>query len=149
MDSAFDGDVEHSFLTNLRSVSEEEWTWVPPKGRRSIGQIVHHVGACKYMYDDHAFAGGRLGWDDPLVAPPRSLAEAMRWLANGQQRLREHVAALDDAELLKPRRTNWGELYETRRIISIMISHDLYHAGEVNHLRAMRQGNDGWPGDPA
>jgi hypothetical protein len=28
--------------------------------------------------------------------------------------------------------TNWGEWKETRRIITTMIQHDRYHAGEIN-----------------
>jgi hypothetical protein len=34
--------------------------------------------------------------------------------------------------------TSWGELKETRWIIQ----HDLYHAGEINHIRALHQQND-------
>jgi hypothetical protein len=26
-----------------------------------------------------------------------------------------------------------------------MIAHDFYHAGEINHLRALLQGSDRWP----
>lgn len=48
------------------------------------------------------------------------------------------------AELLRPRRTNWGELKETRWIIGVMIEHDLYHAGEINHIRSLRQRTDRW-----
>ena len=36
---------------------------------------------------------------------------------------------------------------ESRWIIAVMIEHDLYHAGEINHIRALRQGNDGWAGE--
>jgi hypothetical protein len=28
-----------------------------------------------------------------------------------------------------------------------MIAHDLYHAGEINHLRALLQSTDRWPYD--
>jgi hypothetical protein len=34
-------------------------------------------------------------------------------------------------------------------IIRIMIAHDLYHAGEINHLRSLLQGTDRWPYDRA
>jgi len=27
----------------------------------------------------------------------------------------------------------------------VIIEHDVYHAGEVNHLRALRQDDDRWP----
>jgi hypothetical protein len=64
----------------------------------------------------------------------------------GHERLRSGIAVLaDDAELLRPRRTNWGELRETRWVIVVtMIQHDLYHAGEINHLRSPHQGKDQW-----
>jgi hypothetical protein len=60
--------------------------------------------------------------------------------------LRAGIAALtDDAELARPRRTNWGELRETRWVIAVtMIQHDLYHAGEINHLRSLHQQADQW-----
>ncbi len=38
-------------------VPEDGWLWVPP-AVRTIRQIVGHVGACKYMYDDYAFGDG-------------------------------------------------------------------------------------------
>jgi hypothetical protein len=39
--------------------------------------------------------------------------------------------------------TNWGEREEARWIIAVMIQHDLHHAGEINHLRSLRQRTDG------
>jgi hypothetical protein len=33
---------------------------------------------------------------------------------------------------------------ETRRVIELMIQHPLYHIGEINHIRALLQGNDDW-----
>jgi hypothetical protein len=65
-------------------------------------------------------------------------------MRQGQERLRHSIARLDDAELLRPRKTNWGEQKETRWIIAVMIEHDLYHAGEINHLRSLRQHTDRW-----
>jgi len=43
--------------------------------------------------------------------------------------------------------TNWGERLPTRVIMRMMIAHDLYHAGEINHLRALLQSTDRWPYD--
>ena len=152
MDSAFEG-VEgqgHALMANLRSVTEEDWSSVPPKGDRSIAHIVAHVAAAKHMYDHYAFGEGRWTWNDPpfsdeaLFVHEHPMPELTGWLKEGQRVLREHVAALEDSELLTPRKTNWGELYETRRIIAIMIEHDLYHGGEINHIRALRQGTDRW-----
>ena len=99
------------------------------------------------MYHNHAFGDATLTWDDPLVDGGDALAtisSAMGWLREGQERLRQSSAVLDDAELLRPRLTNWGEPKETRWIITVMIQHDLYHAGEINHIRSLRQQSDRW-----
>lgn len=149
MDAGFDGPDWHSVLTNLNSVAPEDWEWVPPGGARSIRHIVRHLGRVKIMAYDQAFGGATLDWDDPEVdgdTPTVDIPTAVAWLRTCQERLRGGVASLaDDSELLQPRRTNWGELRETRWIIAVtMIQHDLYHVGEINHLRALHQGNDDW-----
>jgi hypothetical protein len=150
LDDGFERGEWHSLLGNLRQVTIEDWTWVPPGGHRSIQAIVGHVGACKWMYENHAFGDGALTWDDRLVAGVDALGgpeAAIAWLHRSQARLRASVTALDDAELEQPRRTNWGALEETRWIVTAMIQHDLYHAGEINHLRSLRQQDDRWAHD--
>jgi uncharacterized damage-inducible protein DinB len=154
LDEAFEGNEEHSLLGNLRTVTPDDWLWVPLGDARSISQIVRHVGACKYMYENHAFGDGNLTWSDPLLEGPKEQDKAVPaveglidWLREGQRRLRQSIAALDDDELGRPRKTHWGELAESRWIISVMIQHDLYHAGEINHIRALRQRNDRWAWD--
>ncbi len=145
LDEAFQGTDWHSLLSNLHSVTPEDWLWVPPLGQRSIRDIVGHVGGCKFMYQNHAFGDAQLTWDDPLVEGHDALstiAEATSWLQEGQQQLRQSITVLNDAELLRPRMTSWDELKETRWIITMIIQHDLYHAGEINHLRALHQQND-------
>jgi hypothetical protein len=145
LDEAFQGTRWHSLLRNLESVTPDDWLWVAPGGRRSIRDIVAHVGGCKYMYQNQAFGDGRFTWDDPPVAGGEALASvasAVEWLREGHQRLRRSVAALDDDELLRPRPHHSGTPRETRWIIATMIEHDLYHAGEINYIRALHQQND-------
>jgi uncharacterized damage-inducible protein DinB len=145
MDEAFDGPDEHSLLNNLRSLHDRDWDARPPGGRRTASQIVNHIGVCKFMSADHAFAGGELTWEtvDAATGFGRSPAEIIGWLRRGHDLLRSHVAALeDDSELLVERRSNWDETKETRWLVRIMIEHDLYHGGEINHLRSVLQGTD-------
>lgn len=143
-----DTSEKQSFLANLRTVSKENWRWVSKGGERSICDITLHVGSCKYMYDNHAFDDGKLSWDDPVVTPWRNtkpeLDEVIKWLEQGHDLLREHISKLEDVELVKFRKTNWGEMKETRWIIKVMIEHDLYHAGEVNNIRSICQKDDMW-----
>jgi uncharacterized damage-inducible protein DinB len=146
LDDGFEGGRWHSLLGNLADVAPEEWRWVPAGGERSVGAIVDHVGVCKLMYENHAFGDGSLTWQsvEPAPATLADPAAAIEWLRAAHARLRASIAALDDAGLLAPRRANWGELCETRWLIATMIQHDLYHAGEINHLRSLRGGDDRW-----
>ncbi len=150
LDEAFQGTDWHSLLGNLRSVTSTDWSWVPPAGQRAICDIVQHVGGSKFMYHNHAFGDAKLSWVDPLVdggVALLTISSAIGWLCDGQERLRHSIAILDDTELLRPRMTNWGELKETRWIIAVMIQHDLYHAGEINHIRSLCQQYDRWAYD--
>jgi uncharacterized damage-inducible protein DinB len=155
LDEAFGGvgieasDESQALLPNLRSVPDSAWHALPEGLSRTIESIAIHVGACKIMYDDYAFGGGTLRFATPEVEPWREgeseMAEVIPWLESAQKRLVDHVAALsDDEELDVPRPTNWGELMPTRWIVAAMITHDAYHAGEINHLRSMLGTDDRW-----
>jgi hypothetical protein len=144
LDEAFEDQKWHSLLNNLRAVTPDDWTWVPPDGRRSIRDLVLHVGGGKRMYHNQAFGDAALTWDDPIIedhGAVSTIPSAIAWLRQGQQRFRQSVAALDDAALLQPRKTHLG-MKETRWIVSVIITHDLYHAGEINHIRCLHQQDD-------
>jgi uncharacterized damage-inducible protein DinB len=100
------------------------------------------------MYDEYAFGPGRLRWGDPELQPwPESEArieEVIDWLQEVHTRFVDHVRALSDSELATPRRANWGEARETRWLISMILGHDTYHAGEINHIRSLLVSNDRW-----
>ncbi len=145
LDRAFDGTEWHSLLGNLQPVTPEDWLWVPPDGRRSIRDIVEHVSAAKFIYQHHAFGEATLHWDDPILVGGERLStipSAIEWLRENHARLRQSIADLDDTELLRPRPNFRGQLKETRWLIATMIEHDLYHAGEINHIRCLHQQND-------
>ena len=138
-----------ALLTNIATVPDEAWRELPKGAARSIESIALHVGACKVMYDDYAFGPATLQFGTPQVEPwaeghaPR--ADVVAWLERAHDRLAEHVEALDnDRELDRPRRTNWGESRPTRWILAAMVTHDAYHAGEINHLRSLLGTDDRW-----
>jgi len=142
-------DESQALLTNLASVPDDAWRALPAGASRSVESIALHVGSCKVMYDDYAFGGATLEWGTPAVEPwsqgPARRDEVVRWLIDAHQRLVAHVAGLaDDTELDRPRLTNWGEQRPTRWIIAAMVTHDAYHAGEINHLRSMLGPDDRW-----
>jgi uncharacterized damage-inducible protein DinB len=138
-----------ALLTNLASVSDEQWRALPAGAVRSIEAITVHVGACKIMYADYAFGSGTLQFGTPQVEPwPEGAAprdQVIAWLDRAHQDLVRHVIALaDDDELDRPRLTNWGEQRPTRWIVAAMVTHDAYHAGEINHIRSLLDGDDRW-----
>ncbi len=156
MDEAFDGggieasNESQALLTNLATVSDDQWRARPEGVTRTIEAIALHVGACKVMYDDYAFGAGTLQFGTPAVEPwsaegPAPMEDVRAWLRAAQAKLRTHVADLpDDTQLDVPRLTNWGEHRPTRWIVAAMITHDAYHAGEINHLRSQLSGDDRW-----
>ena len=155
LDEAFAGEDWHSLMSNLKDLAPEDWLWLPPSGARPIAEMVAHLAACKNMYGNHAFGDASLTWDDPLAnekvlkePTAEEIERLVSFLKDAHVRLRGQVDALaDDAELARQRRTNWGDMAETRWIVKSMIEHDLYHAGEINRMRALRQENDRWAYD--
>jgi uncharacterized damage-inducible protein DinB len=153
IEDAFAGDPAQSLIANLVDLQDQDWTALPPGGGRSIADILEHVAWCKWMYEDYAFGSAALRGDQPPLVPAagaqtRPRDELLAWLAEGHGRWIAAVRALpDDAELDRDRLTNWGERLPTRVIIRMMIAHDFYHAGEINHIRALLHGTDRWPYD--
>ena len=155
LDEAFEGrgleesNESQALLTNLATVTEAEWTALPPGATRSIESMVRHVAACKIMYADYAFGVATKQWGTPEVEGPwehgrAPMPEAIAWLRDAHRSLIAHVEALTDDDLDGERRTNWGEMRPTRWILAAMIGHDFYHAGEINHLRSLLGTDDRW-----
>jgi hypothetical protein len=97
------------------------------------------------MYHNQAFGDASYTWDNPLLVGKDALSTipgAVVWLRQGHERLVRSISALDDSQLLELRPHHSGRLREIRWIISMMIQHDVYHSGEINHIRALHQGDD-------
>ncbi len=148
MDLAFEGS-QHSLLKNLRSVAPENWMRTAPGGSRSVRNLVAHVGMFKFMYANHGFRDGGMDYDDPPATPaPERLSDptaAEEWLREGHAYLTGCIRDLEsDAELDAPRKAHWGAMVPTYYLVTTMLEHDLYHAGEINHARALLQDDDRW-----
>jgi uncharacterized damage-inducible protein DinB len=154
MNEAFEGtgieesNESQSLMGNLATVDEAMWRARLPGMARTIESIALHVGSCKVMYADHAFGSRLLTWESPEVQPwpdgeaPRD--ETLDWLRETHRALMKNVVALSDGDLALPRYANWGELRETRWLLSMLLQHDTYHAGEINRIRSLLAGEDRW-----
>lgn len=149
-ENAFQGDSAYALMANLSNLRDEDWDAIPPGGGRSIADILEHVGWAKWMYQDYAFGPGTMRGDLPPLIPAggaqtRPRAQLLDWLKEAHRVWIDSVSALsDDTELDRDRQVAWGGTLPTRNIIRIVIAHDVYHAGEINHIRALLQGNDHW-----
>jgi hypothetical protein len=148
MDDGFE-DGEFSLLANLATVDDASWSALPEGGHRRIRELTHHIGMFKFMYANHAFRCGDFAYEAPPASPSEDRlatpSAAVEWLREGHGYLTSAVAELeDDAELAVPRKAHWGALVPTEALLTIMVQHDLYHAGEINHARALLQDTDRW-----
>ena len=146
LDAAFEGDAAAT-LANLASVRDEDWEWLPEGGARSIRGLVQHIGGAKLMYENAAFGDGSLTFDDPNVQGVGALdtregAEA--WLRAAHATFRAGVAALDDDALDAECGMPFGRSGVMEEMLDQLVRHEVYHTGEINHLRALAQGNDAW-----
>jgi hypothetical protein len=154
MDAAYRGDPFSALRRNVESVTPEEWRITPEtwsaeefgtQPELSICDIVVHVGAAKYMYANRAFGDETMQWGDVLLPPSFEMPAVLDWLEGGYRQLRDGLAALrGDEELQAKRFAPWGLQLKRAQLVSIMISHDLYHAGEINRQRALVRGARGW-----
>lgn len=145
---AYSGDANHSVLGNLANVTDDDWLWAPSPEGRTIADIVEHIGSGKYGYHSAMFGDGSYvagGADQKFAAHPgRERGEMMTWLQRAHEMLLEGIAGLSDADLERPPRGDKFQGMQLQHLIYIGVVHDLYHAGELNHLRSIAQGNDRW-----
>ena len=128
---------------------DDAWRALPDGAVRSIESIAVHVGACKVMYDDYAFGSGTLEFGTPAVEPwaegaaPRD--EVVAWLEAAHLRFVEHVADWPTTPSWTRRDGPTGARTARRAgSIGALITHDAYHAGEINHIRSLLDGDDRW-----
>jgi uncharacterized damage-inducible protein DinB len=153
VDESFDANAEHSLLGNLRNVDAATWSVQPRGGNRTIRHIVDHAGVGIRLYGNHLFGDATLDYlavhrASPGRADPDTIPAVRAWLQAGHADFRAGVEKLSDQDLTRVARAHYGEAAEIRWLIGVVIQHNVYHAGEINHLRALLQHDDRWPGAP-
>jgi hypothetical protein len=158
LEAAYRRDPFSALRRNVESVKPEEWdvkpaTWsVDEFGtdpELSICDIITHVAGAKFMYADRAFGDAVLEWGT-IAIPPPDMPARLAWLDEGHRGFAAGLAALtDDSELLVERPAPWRMPMRREQLIGIIISHDLYHSGEINRQRSLIRGAAGWDRDPA
>lgn len=113
-DSAFERS-EQSNLAILKSVRDEDWAALPHGAKRSILNVVGHVGMFKFMYPGSAFRDRESDYGDDPVSPPRSR------LASNDAVVDAFSELTDDAELNVPSKAHRGKPIPPRRLMVILL----------------------------
>ena len=142
LEQSFRKKTEHSLIANLSSVTTDDLDTVVPGGGRTMRDLIIHCAAVKLMHANHAFGDAThtfwTTWDREDPVSEASFEDLLEWLEEAHDVVIDSVQHLnDDHELVVPRPTYWGASWETRRILDAIAVHDVYHAGEINHLRAL------------
>lgn len=146
LDQAFDRKAWHGTTLRgaLRGLLADDVLWRPGPLRHCIWDFALHTAYWKYAVR-RLLTGARRGrfprpgsnWL-PLPSPPseRAWEADVALLVEEHRLLRETVAALRPSRLdRRPR----GALWTYRAMIHGVAAHDLYHAGQIQLLKRLRQ----------
>ena len=144
LDEAYDRRAWHG--TNLRGsirrVTAAEAAWRPARGRHNIQEIVVHCAYWKYAVRRRFTGEPRASF--PLRGSnwfPRLRGDEQAWrddidlLDNAHRRLRHVIAKMGPRQA---EQTPRGSSVSNRAILSGIIAHDLYHAGQIQLLKKLR-----------
>jgi hypothetical protein len=101
-----------------------------PAPLTTIAWRVVHIASVDVLYWDYAFGPATASFD---LEFPGSASDALAWLTSSQHQV---VAAIDGvSDPHEERRTNWGEMWPTWRIVSTLVDEQVHHGAEISLLR--------------
>ena len=146
VDQAFDRKAWHgtALWGSVRGLTPHEALWRPGRRRHNIWEIVLHTAYWKYIVRrrltrDPGLEFPRAGSNWPALPAKPDGAAWRRDLAllRDQHRLLRAVVARFPATRLNAR--GWRSSWTNAQHVYGIASHDLYHAGQVQLLKALRR----------
>jgi uncharacterized damage-inducible protein DinB len=146
LDQAYDRKSWHgtNLRGSLRGLTLGKAAWRPAPGRHNIWEIAVHAAYWKYAVR-RRLAGGTRG-SFPLTgsnwfersggAGEKAWQADLRLLQETHRALREAVAALTPAALME---MPPGSTVSTQSLVSGIIAHDLYHAGQIQLIKRLQR----------
>jgi uncharacterized damage-inducible protein DinB len=145
LDQAYDRRSWHgtNLRGSIRGLSARDAAWRPRPGRHNIHEVVVHAAYWKYAVRRRLTAATRGSF--PLKGSNWFLREAadesqwradVRLLEQMHRTLRSAVAQVDPATLESPAQ---GASVTIQALVSGIIAHDLYHAGQIQLLKRLRK----------
>lgn len=130
----------------LRGVGAEEAAWRPQAGRHNVWELAVHAAYWKYVARRRLTGEKRgafaLEGSDWFARPARGSGSEQAWqddlalLEKEHRALREAVAGLSDESLDE---TPSGTRKTRARLIWGAAAHDVYHAGQMQLVKALRR----------
>jgi uncharacterized damage-inducible protein DinB len=147
LDQGFDHAAWHGPTLGgaIRGLSAKEAAWRPGKGRHNVWEIVLHTAYWKYAVR-RRLTGGPLGefpregsnWPAlPSKLDERTWRADVRLLKDEHRKLRRAAAALSPNVL--GRRVGKQRWTHSETVHGVAM-HDLYHAGQIQLLKRLREG---------
>ena len=142
-DEAFNRRAWHgaTLLQSIRDVDETTASWRPAPGRHNVWEVVVHAAFWKHEVrerltgkKDATFPYVGRDWF-PRPNGSRTFKDDVALLKSEHQQLRKVIAGISRAALEKPvhRRRHHTASFTIRGITA----HDLYHAGQIQLLKAL------------
>jgi len=126
---------------SIRGMTARDAAWRPRAGRHSVQEIVVHAAYWKYTVR-RRLAGDRRGsfqlagsnWFPRPQADEDLWRQDLRLLDDSHRLMRATIAAMDPRRL--PRTV--GGSTTALELVTGIIAHDLYHAGQIQLLKRLR-----------
>ena len=149
LEQAFDRRSWHgtNLWGSLRGLTAEEAAWRPHPGRHNVWELLVHAAYWKYrvcrLLTDRGPRAFELPGSDFFPRPgpdeTQSWDSDLALLKSWHERLLEAVRAFAPARLEEPAGSN-GHTYQG--LILGAASHDVYHAGQIQLLKRLREETD-------
>ncbi len=119
-------------LEALDKVTDDQLTFVPHDGLRSLGQVARHIAHAEEGWFRYAIARAYDEWPPDYTAEDYPTVAAIKTLLTDvHARTLAYLATLSVDNLAQPIETPWGEIFSLKRIIWIVYSHEQLHRGEI------------------
>lgn len=146
LEQAFDHRSWHgtNLFGSIRGIAPEQAAWRPGEGRHNVWEIIVHTAYWKYTVYRRLVGEakgsfplkGSNWFSRPLQATPAELKADTRLLREFHAKLLIAVKQFDPRRLGEPPS---GSRFTFRELIVGVAAHDLYHAGQIQLLKRLRQ----------
>lgn len=142
-------DAYRQLHDNLPELTLGEALRVPQGGYRSVLGILKHTAGWSHVYRSFAFDPAPTSWFDldfprglrDMIEPTREyLDDVLGWLTQSHHLWMQSLATVTDEQLDEQRPVHWGATKPLFDIVTLIVTHHVYHAGELNILLSIYRG---------